>query len=167
MAYNHAKENERFKKNWAKEEIILKEAGMPEEAIKELYEFDLMTFKSNRRFRLHNCSFAEYEEKDIDAYEKSPMMKRFREALSTEMEISFSMNRSFGWIDEMDGEWLTYALRSLSEEEKEVLTLLMEEEFSRNEVAKKLGKVPTWVTWKKKAIREKLERARSIANHTS
>ncbi len=67
MAYNHGKENESFRRKWSKEEKILKEAGMSEEAIKELYEFDLKVLKNNRRFMMHTCSFAEFEEDEEDA----------------------------------------------------------------------------------------------------
>ena len=93
------------------------------------------------------------------------MIKQFREVLSIEMEISYRSNDPFGWIDEMDSEWLTNALRSLSGEEKELLTMLVEENLSQEETAKRLGKNPSWVIWKKKIIREKLEKEK--ANYKS
>ena len=165
MAYNHGKENASFAKKWAKEEKILKEAGMQEEAITELFEFDLMTFNSNRRFRIHNCSFAEFEENDIDVYEKNPMMKKFKEALTVEMEISPSANNPFAWLDELDSEWLTLAVKGLEEEEKYLVTGLIVNQYTLVELAEQMGQTPSWITWKKGEIRKKLEKAK--ANHTS
>ena len=114
---------------------------------------------------MHNCSFAEYEEDEKDAYEKSPMMKQFKEALSIEMVISPSESNPFAWIDEIESEWLTLAVKELTEEEKYLLTGLVMNQYTLVELAEQMGQVPSWITWKKEEIRKKLEKAK--VKHTS
>lgn len=167
MVYCHSTEKESFKKKWEAERKILNAAGATEEMINELYEFDLKVFRSDRNFRIHNRSFAEFEESNCDAGENSPVMKENLDVMSVQMDFSYRAGGRYGWIDEMDSEWLALALKQLTGEEIELLTVLFDEEYSQTEAAKKLGKSPAWIVWKKKAIREKLERARSMVNHTS
>ena len=50
MGFNYAKEKEKFDRTWAMLRQQYETAGMSQDAIKELYDFDWNWFKSRRRY---------------------------------------------------------------------------------------------------------------------
>lgn len=62
MAYNKAREEQKWK-NWkAREEEKLRELGMDEASIQALHESDWADFNSDRRFQEHQTSLLDYME---------------------------------------------------------------------------------------------------------
>lgn len=61
MAYNHGKEEKRFKKNWEQQEKLYRESGMTDEQIAALWEFDLKCFNLDRAFYRRTILTAEPE----------------------------------------------------------------------------------------------------------
>lgn len=51
MAYNHQKEEKKWRTQKRKEEEILRKYGISEKKIKELYDYDRKDFNRNRRFK--------------------------------------------------------------------------------------------------------------------
>lgn len=51
MAYNHQKEELKWKSKKRKEELILRNLGTPESIIKELYEYDRIDFNRDRKYK--------------------------------------------------------------------------------------------------------------------
>lgn len=51
MAYNHQKEELKWKSKKRKEELILRNLRTPESIIKELYEYDRIDFNRDRKYK--------------------------------------------------------------------------------------------------------------------
>lgn len=61
MEFNYALERLRFEKQWKLLRKWYQEAGMDEDAIKKLYQFDLQWFNSERRYIRRRIDLPEVE----------------------------------------------------------------------------------------------------------
>lgn len=61
MAYNHAKEEKKFKEQWEKKEKLYLESGMTDEQISVIKEYDENVFKLDRAFYRRTMLLAEPE----------------------------------------------------------------------------------------------------------
>ena len=61
MAYNHAKEEKRFKEQWEENEKLYREIGMTEKQIYAIKEYDERVFKLDRAFYRRTMLLAEPE----------------------------------------------------------------------------------------------------------
>lgn len=61
MAYNHAKEEKRFKEQWEQKEKLYRESGMNDEQISVIREYDENAFKLDRAFYRRTMLLAEPE----------------------------------------------------------------------------------------------------------
>lgn len=61
MAYNHAKEEKRFKEHWEQKEKLYRESGMNDEQISVIREYDENAFKLDRAFYRRTMLLAEPE----------------------------------------------------------------------------------------------------------
>ena len=61
MAYNHAKEEKKFKEQWEKKEKLYLESGMTDKQISEIREYDENAFKLDRAFYRRTMLLAEPE----------------------------------------------------------------------------------------------------------
>ena len=106
MQFNYAKERKQFDEEWKKMRGEYRVAGMSEEDIQIMYEFDLMVFRQRRTYCLHNESREEMEEKQNPIYMES---------------IRFEDNEQLGvgrdnWLDELDNKKLFKAIQKLKKE---------------------------------------------------
>ena len=87
-AYPPAQEQKRLAEQY-------RAAGMTEEQIEQMYQFDLVEFNSRRRFSEHTQQFSEnaFEESDDD---KSPLLEKYLAQLSTSLDFSFAGDRYGG-----------------------------------------------------------------------
>ena len=61
MAYNHAKEEKRFKEQWEQNEKLYRESGMNDEQISLIKEYDESVFRMDRAFYRRTMLLAEPE----------------------------------------------------------------------------------------------------------
>lgn len=61
MAYNHAKEEKKFKEQWEQKEKLYRESGMTDKQISVIKEFDENVFKLDRAFYRRTMLLAEPE----------------------------------------------------------------------------------------------------------
>ena len=61
MAYNHAKEEKKFKEQWEQKEKLYRESGMTDKQISVIREYDENTFKLDRAFYRRTMLLAEPE----------------------------------------------------------------------------------------------------------
>lgn len=59
VGYNHAKEERKFWIRWTEKKSMYMKAGMTEEQINQIYEYERLEFNSNRSFFEHTVSFSE------------------------------------------------------------------------------------------------------------
>jgi len=137
MAWNNGLERKKFEAEQAKLAAEYRAAGMSEEQIQQMYEFDLEVFNSNRRFAEHTQQFPESPFEDGDEGQ-SPLYEKFPEALTVTLELPVG-NDHFSWVDEIDDEQLVERLKLLSAEELDLITRIAMDEQTQSEVAAELG----------------------------
>ncbi|MDD4495714.1 MAG: sigma factor-like helix-turn-helix DNA-binding protein [Eubacteriales bacterium] len=138
MAFNNGLERKRFE---AKQKALRAEyerLGMSEEQIQKLYEYDLADFNSDRRYITHtqpiNLADLEADEDASAESGRNPLFEKFREALSVSGSGKLSHSR-YGWIEEIDDPKLAEKLKKLSPDDLELLTLLVFDGYSQDEIA--------------------------------
>lgn len=135
MKWNDGKERAKFEKEHEKLRKEYLAAGMTEEQIRELYEYDLAEYRRSRIEAIHTQELdfdsAEFNDKETD----NPLYQKFLSAISVTMDYSDSSR--FGWIEEIEDEELYKAIISLSKKDLELLTKIVIDEMSQPEIARK------------------------------
>ena len=138
MKWNNAKERKEFIKKQNKLHKEYLAAGMTEEQIKAIYEYDLSEFNSNRRENEHTQKFdfdsAEFDDKETD----NPLFEKFLEKISALPE--YSDTSRFSWLEEVENDNLAKALKTLSKKELELLTEWLVDGRSVTKIAEKQGR---------------------------
>ena len=153
MAWNNGLERKKFDEEQKRLAAEYRAAGMTEEQIEQMYQFDLEAFNSRRRFYEHNQQFPELPN-DIDEEDGfSPIFAKFTEGLSEDMNTSDSKDR-YWWIEEIDDPLIVHKLRALSKKDIELITLISFENYTHNEVAIHFGVTRSGVTKRVKQLRK-------------
>ena len=110
MKWNNGKERAKFEKEQAEKRKKYLAAGMTEEEIQTLLNFDKNYFRSQRREathtqRLNISAFAESERVEEP---KNPLLKKFLHSLTVE-DKHFEGDR-YGWIEEIENKKLYFAI---------------------------------------------------------
>ena len=150
MAWNNGLERKKFEAEQAKLAAEYRAAGMSEEQIQKMYEFDLGVFHGNRSYAEHTQPFPESPFEDGDDGQ-SPLYERFPEALTVTMDLPVGNSR-YAWIDEIENPQLLAAIRTLSADELELITQIVFEELSQREIAMALGVTQPAISQKLKKI---------------
>ena len=112
-------------------------AGMTEEQIEEMYQFDLAEFRSRRRFCEHNQQLPR-DVLDQSSDDKLPLYEKFLGRLSVDIELSDSGDR-YWWVEEIDDQELARKIKKLSHDEIELITLYAFEHYTQVEIAAMFG----------------------------
>lgn len=136
MGFNYAKEKEKFDRTWAMLCQQYEAAGMSQDEIEELYDFDWDWFKSRRR----------YFSRIADLPESMSVEDLSQEG--TEMTLGDSpahygtstATKRYWWIEEIENPELVQKLMLLCADDIEVLTCLVFEECTQEETARRLGR---------------------------
>ena len=136
MSFNKGYELKKFEAHWEKLRIEYAVAGMTEEAIQKMYDYDRQQFNSERTFveRTQEFTAPAYEGSEEEA---SPLMLRYQEAIST-TDTYHETKSKFAWIGEIENERLLAALESLSELDLKILTLYVYAGYTEFEIASAL-----------------------------
>ena len=137
MAWNNGLERKKFEAEQAKLAAEYRAVGMTDEQIRQMYEFDLEAFNSNRRFAEHTQEFPESPFEDGDEGQ-SPLYEKFPEALTVTMELPTGNSR-YAWLDEIEHAQLAKALKELSAEDIELITLYVFEDYTQEEIGARFG----------------------------
>ncbi|CAK7087458.1 MAG: hypothetical protein ENTB_04226 [Enterocloster aldenensis] len=141
MGFNNGRERRKFETEWKKLRVEYAAAGMDEAAIEEMYQFDLGTFNSERRYAEHTQAMPSQQfedDGDTASEENSALLVKFLSSFAV-MPKDTDSERRDSWMDEIGSEDLSAALRRLSEEDIELLTLYVFEERSVTEIAELKG----------------------------
>jgi len=136
MSFNKGYELKKFEAHWEKLRIEYAAAGMTEDAIQKMYDYDRQQFNAERAYleRTQKLSTDTFE---CSEDENSPLMKRYREAASVTDTYHETKSR-FGWIGEIENERLLSALENLSELDLKILTLYVYAGYTESEIASAL-----------------------------
>lgn len=141
MGFNNGLERRKFEAEWQKLREEYAAAGMDEEAIEAMYQFDLDTFNSDRRYADHTQSMPSQQfddDGDAAGEDNSALLVKFFGSFAVMPQESDSNNR-YGWVDEIESESLSEALKQLSPEDIELLTLYVFEGYGVTEIARMQG----------------------------
>ena len=139
MSWNNGYETKKFEARQKKQAEEYRALGMTEDQIQAMYEFDLEQFKSERRHRMHTqpLQVEEFEEKDADESDNT-LLNEFFDELTCTIETSGDKSR-YWWVEEIDDSETVKKIKSLSERDLEILTLMVIDELTHEEIAKIMG----------------------------
>lgn len=133
MSFNNGNERRKLNAKWEQLRVQYREAGMSEEAIQEMYEFDLGVLNSERAYDANTVAVCAGED-DVDA-RKAADIKQY-EAAITVTDTYHETKSRFGWIGEIENERLLAGLENLSEDDLKLLTLYVYEGYTESEISK-------------------------------
>lgn len=138
MKFNYASEKRKFETMWERLRKEYREAGMSEENIQKMYEYDWDMFKKERVFCMHNQYMADgvFENGDPKDEGQNPLLHKFREQMSKEDD--YFANEKNHWISEITNQELLKGLEMLSEEQLELLERAVIKEESLEEISENL-----------------------------
>ena len=139
MSWNDGYERKMFAKRQKKQAEEYRALGMTEEQIQAMYEFDLEQFKSERRHRMHTqpLQVEEFEENDADESDNT-LLNEFFDELTCTIETSGDKSR-YWWVEEIDDSETVKKIKSLSERDLEIITFMVIDELTHEEIAKIMG----------------------------
>ena len=136
MSFNNGNERRKLNAKWEQLRVQYREAGMSEEAIQAMYEFDLGVLNSERAYDANTVAVCDGED-DVDT-RKAADLKQY-EAAITVTDTYHETKSCFGWIGEIENERLLSALEKLSKDDLKLLTLYVYEGYSTVELSKVYG----------------------------
>jgi len=131
MRWNDGKERKIFEKRQAILAEQYRAVGMTEEQIQQMYEFDLAVYRSERIFNMHTQAMEINFADDDDVGEVSNYL------LECQTECFRNYSNRYWWVDEL--EKLYQAAMSLTDDEKELVTLYVFDGYTQKEIADKLN----------------------------
>lgn len=138
MEFNYNTERRKFEKNWAKTEALYRKHGMSEAAIQEMREYDWDLFKAARIEAMHTQEMGFHPDDDDDkSMMDSPLLKKFFEQFTTQYD-TYGTHSRYWWLEELSDPRLVAGITKLTDEDKELLTLIIVEGYSQEECAVKL-----------------------------
>ena len=114
MSFNQGLELKKFEAHWEKLRVEYAAAGMAEDAIQKMYDYDRQQFNAERA-HLERTQELSTDTFECSEDENSPLMKRYRE-VTTVTDTYHETKSSFAWIGEIENERLLSALENLSED---------------------------------------------------
>ena len=136
MSFSNGNERRKLNAKWEQLRVQYREAGMSEEAIQAMYEFDLSVLNSERAYAANTVAVCDGVD-DVDA-RKAADLKQY-EAAITVTDTYHETKSCFSWIGEIENERLLSALESLSELDLKILTLYVYVGYTESEIAGELG----------------------------
>ena len=134
MSWNDGYERKKFEAKQKKLAEEYRKAGMTEEQIKAMYEYDFEQFKSDRTYRMHTQALQVEEFDELDADESdNALIKHFENELTTSIEDG--EHSRYWWIEEIENPVFTKALKKLSQEQIELLSLIVADGYGQAEMA--------------------------------
>ena len=139
MGFNYAHEKARFDREWSKTQQTYRSAGMNEESIQAMHDFDWTLFKKERLYQLHTQKLesADFSGEDAAQTDKSPLLKKFFAKLSSCDDYA-AVSR-YGWIDDLADTELVRRVSVLSQADLELLTLFVIDELPQKQIADMLS----------------------------
>ena len=133
MSFNNGNERRKLNAKWEHLRVQYREAGMSEDAIQAMYEFDLGVLNSERAYITNTMTVSDTTD-DSTATETSDF-KQYEKAI-TVTDTYHETKSCFSWIGEIENERLLAALESLSENDLKLLTLYVYEGYTESEISK-------------------------------
>ena len=136
MEFNNGNERRKLNKQWERLRVQYQQAGMSEDAIQAMYDFDLGVLNSERSYVANTLTIA--DEGDDSTRRESSDFKQYEKAI-TVTDTYHETRTRFAWVGEIKNERLQAGLESLSENDLQILTLFADMGLSITEISKVFG----------------------------
>ena len=136
MSFNNGNERRKLNAKWEHLRVQYREAGMSEDAIQAMYEFDLGVLNSERAYITNTLTVSDTTD-DSTATETSDF-KQYEKAI-TVTDTYHETKTRFAWVGEVQNERLQVGLEKLSDDDLKLLTLYVYEGYSTVELSKAYG----------------------------
>lgn len=143
----------RFREEQAAQRERFQKAGMEEEMIQSIERDDKKAFNRERNNAIHTQSLFGFNE-GMEEDGRNPLLKKFKEAISVEMEPDYS--NPFWWFDTLENEKLIAAISVLSDDEKMLITLLAINEYCLKDAGQYFGITKQGARHQKKILYQKV-----------
>lgn len=140
MKFNYGYERKRMELEFTKIAEQCRSSGISEEDIEDIHRSMLDELNSDRRFYTHTQSldgFA-FSDGDVADESRSPLFEKYMEQLSV-CQCEISEWDRFDWIEDINNPLLAKWLKTLSQKDIELLTLLYEDDLPQKQIAKLCG----------------------------
>ena len=133
MGFNYGYEKKKFDSRWKRLEVEYCDAGMSEEQIAAMKEYDWAWFCSQRVFQNHTQPIPceQYDE----VCGQSQLFRKFA-SLSYQWDVDKIDQTRYGWLASVENEQLLLRLKKLSKKDLELLTLLFVDGYLQIDVAR-------------------------------
>lgn len=140
MNFNYLYAKKKFEQEWAKLEKEYREAGMSNKDIQAMKEFDLKYFRLNRNTVLHTYGLQDSEDLESNGNDDFGNIdfNKIEYATIKEQE-KVEIHSRFWWIEELNSEELVSKIKSLSENDIELITLYVFKKYTQEEIGKFYG----------------------------
>lgn len=157
MGINFAYERKKFSETQQKLRREYEAAGMSDEQILELYEYDLHQFNRDIAFYRHTQPLVDESEYDFEEEGRNTLLMKFSETLTVTQKPSEC--RKYWWLDEIESTTLLQNLQRLTEDELELIHKIAFCDYTQKDLSKESGKSPSAICQKLKTIRKKLNKS--------
>lgn len=136
MEFNNGNERRKLNKKWERLRVQYQQAGMSEDAIQAMYDFDLGVLNSERSYVANTLAIV--DDGDDRTGRKSSDFKQYEKAIAVTDTYHETRTR-FAWVGEIKDKRLQEGLEKLSDEELRLITLYFRDEYSTVELSKVYG----------------------------
>lgn len=136
MEFNNGNERRKLNKKWERLRVQYQQAGMSEDAIQAMYDFDLGVLNSERSYVANTLAIV--DDGDDSTVRKSSDFKQYEKAIAVTDTYHETRTR-FAWVGEIKDKRLQEGLEKLSDEELRLITLYFRDEYSTVELSKVYG----------------------------
>ena len=136
MEFNNGNERRKLNKKWERLRVQYQQAGMSEDAIQAMYDFDLGVLNSERSYVANTLAIV--GDGDDSTGRKSSDFKQYEKAIAVTDTYHETRTR-FAWVGEIKDKRLQEGLEKLSDEELRLITLYFRDEYSTVELSKVYG----------------------------
>ena len=137
MGFNYALEKKKFDTQWSLKQKVYRNAGMLPADIKVMKEFDWEFFLSERRFRMHTQPLPAECITENDEDSMSGLFKKFDSLKVTFSESDFTGR--YSWVETVEDQGVVEKLKCLKLADLELLTLIVVDELTQDEIAIQQG----------------------------
>ena len=123
MSWNNGLERKQFEARMAKQAKEYRAAGMNEEQIRAMYEFDLAQFNCDRKYYRYTQPLEDHELEGNGEESDNALLKQFIDVLSTTVEDGLEASTRYGWIDTIENPTLAKLIHEMSDLDIEILTM--------------------------------------------
>lgn len=136
MEFNNGNERRKLNKKWERLRVQYQQAGMSEDAIQAMYDFDLGVLNSERSYVANTLAIV--GDGDDSTGRKSSDFKQYEKAIAVTDTYHETRTR-FAWVGEIKDKRLQEGLEKLSDEELRLITLYFRDEYNTVELSKVYG----------------------------